>query len=133
MQEKRRFERIQFERQVQLDFSSELYTGCQLKNLSYRGVYVIGEYPHKAGEQCIVTLSQTSRTTSLRLKSLSQIVHRDKGGIGLEFLSMSFESLLSLEMILLYQGKEKSEDAERSVPSELPFQVCEDISWIPDE
>lgn len=125
-QEKRRFVRIHFERQVQLDFFTEFYDNCQIKNLSFGGMFIYGKFPHTAGEQCSVNLAQTSKTTCLMLKALSKIIRQDDEGIALEFISMSFESLLSLEMILLYQEREKSADTDITLPKNIPFEICED-------
>ncbi len=125
-QEKRRFGRIHFERQVQLDFFNQFYDNCQIQNLSFGGMFVNGKFPHKANDQCYVNLAQTSKTTYLTLKALSKVVRQNDEGIALEFISMSFESLLSLEMILLYQEREKSVDTDIQLPENMPFKICED-------
>ena len=125
-QEKRRFVRIHFERQVQLDFFTEFYDNCQIKDLSFGGIFVHGKFPHKVDDQCYINLTQTSKTTSLKLKALSKVVRQGDEGIALDFISMSFESLLSLEMILLYQEREKSTDTDIQLPENIPFTICED-------
>ncbi len=127
-QEKRRFVRIHFERQVQLDFFTEFYDNCQIKNLSFGGMFVSGKFPHPADDQCYVNLAQTSKTTSLTLKALAKVIRQDEEGIALEFVSMSFESLLSLEMVILYQEREKSADSDIKLPENIPFKICEDAS-----
>ena len=132
-QEKRRFERIHFKRQVQLDFFTEFYDNCQIMNLSFGGMFVTGKFPHKEDDQCYVNLAQTSKTTCLKLKALSKVIRKNDEGIALQFISMSFESLLSLEMILLYQEREKSADAEIQLPKDIPFIICEDASRVPDK
>lgn len=132
-QEKRRYVRIHFERQVQLDFFTEVYDNCQVKNISLGGMFVSGKFPHKADDQCYVNLVQTGKNTYLTLKAQAQVVRQDDEGVALKFTSMSFESLLSLEMILLYQAREESPDAEMKLPKDLPFEICEDTSGIPDK
>lgn len=132
-QEKRRFIRIQFERQVQVDFFTEFYDNCQISNLSFGGMFVKGKFPHNTDDQCYVNIAQTSKTTSLKLKALSKVIRRNDEGIALQFISMSFESLLSLEMILLYQKREKSADAEIQLPKDIPFAICEDASRVSDK
>jgi hypothetical protein len=127
-QEKRRFVRIHFKRQVQLDFFTEFYDKCQITNLSFGGLFVSGKFPHKIDDQCYLNLAQTSKTTSLTLKALAKVIRRDDKGIALEFVSMSFESLLSLEMVILYQEREKSADSDIQLPENIPFKICEDAS-----
>ena len=127
-QEKRRFVRIHFERQVQLDFFTEFYDDCQIMNLSFGGMFVNGNFPRTVDDQCYINLAQTSKTTSLTLKALAKVIRRDDKGIALEFVSMSFESLLSLEMVILYQEREKSADSDIKLPENIPFKICEDAS-----
>ena len=127
-QEKRNFVRIHFERQVQLDFFTAFYDNCQIRNLSFGGLFIKGKFPHTIDDQCYVNLSQTSKTTSLTLKALAKVMRQDEEGIALEFVSMSFKNLLSLEMIILYQEREKSTDTDIQLPETLPFKICEDSS-----
>jgi hypothetical protein len=46
---------------------------------------------------------------------------------------MSFESLLSLEIILLYQARETASDTEMKLPKDLPFEICEETSILRDK
>src|SRR5210317_960279 len=131
-QEKRRYVRIDFERQVQLSFFTEVYDNCQVKNISLGGMFVEGSFPYKADDKCQVKIAQTSKSASLKLKALAKVVRRDDEGIALRFISMSFESLLTLEMILLYEARETSPDAEMKLPENVPFEISEEESWIPD-
>jgi len=131
-QEKRRFFRIHFKRQVQLDFFTEVYDECLVKNISLGGMFVIGKFPHKVDDECHVSIVQKSKTTNFTFKALAKIVRQDDEGIALQFISMSFESLVLLELILLYEPRDKSSDTEIKLPSDLPFKICEEESFIPD-
>jgi len=137
-QEKRRYVRIHFKRQVQLDFFTEVYDKCQVKNISLGGLFVNGKFPHKVDDQCYVNITLTSKTTYLSFKALAEIVRQDDEGIegiALKFISMSFESLVLLELILLYEPREKSSDTETEIklPTDLPFEICEEESSIPNK
>lgn len=131
-QEKRRYVRIDFERQVQLSFFTEVYDNCQVKNISLGGMFVEGSFPYKTDDQCQVKIAQTSKSASLKLKALAKVIRRDDEGVALQFISMSFESLLTLEMILLFEARETSSDAEIILPENIPFEISEEESWIPD-
>lgn len=131
--EKRRYLRIHFERQAQLDFFTEVYDRCQVQNISLSGMFIQGEFPHELDDQCYVNLTQTSKNTYLTLQALAKVTRHDEEGIGLKFISMSFESLLSLEMILLYQEKKKSTDVEFTLPEKLPFKIREEPTHPPDK
>ncbi len=125
-QEKRRYFRIHFKRQVQLVFSSEVYDNCIIQNISLGGMLVMGNFPHKVKDQCYVTISQQSKTASLTFKAQAKIIRKDDESIALEFVSMSFEGMVSLELILLFEPGEESSGIERTLPTDLPFTICED-------
>ena len=132
-QEKRQYVRIQFERQVQLDFITDIIHDCQVENISLGGMYVHGDFPENVGEQCYVNFAQRGQNTYFFLKALARVVRQTDDGVALQFVSMSFESLMSLEMVLLYQAREESEDAEMNLPEDLPFEVVDHAPGVPEE
>ena len=133
MEEKRRHQRIYFERQVQIDFFTEVNNQCEVKNISLSGMFVTGKFSDNVEDQCNVSLIQKGNNIYLILEALAKVVRQEDEGIALEFTSMSFESLLSLEIILLYQEREKSADTEMRLPKELPFAINEETSRFPDK
>lgn len=132
-QEKRHYVRIHFERQVQIEFFTDVYDNCQVKNISLGGIFVIGKFSHNLDDQCYVNFTQKSKETYLTFQALAKVIRQETEGIGLKFTSMSFESLLSLEMILLYQAREQSSDSKINLPKDLPFKISEETSNIPDK
>lgn len=132
-QNKRRFFRIHFKRQVQLDFPTGVYDNCQINNISLGGLFVEGKFPHEPGQQCYININIKSKEATLSFKALAEIVHQDEKGIGLKFISMSFDSLVFLELILLYEPGEDSSDVERKLTTDLPFEINEDEFSITDE
>ena len=122
--------RIDFKRRVQLAFSSEVYDNCKMHNISLGGMFVTGKFAPKVTEQCLVTIQQESKAGSLSVTAQAQIIHKTAKGIGLQFLSMSFEDMVSLELILLYEPCEEPGSSERQLPTDLPFAVSADE---PDE
>lgn len=132
-QEKRRHVRIKIERQVKLEFLTEVYDKCQVNDISLGGMFVIGEFPKDIDDKCYVNITQTSQDTCLKLQALARVVRQSDEGIAIEFTSMSFESLLSLEMILLFQEREKSSSIEMKLPESLPFEIRQETSSAPDK
>lgn len=130
--EKRRYVRIPITRHVQLFFSSRRYDDCQLRNISLGGLYINGKFDQKVDEECVVNLTQTTQSTSLTFKADARVVRQDDGGVALEFTSMSFKSLLSLEMILLYEPREDAEENKIELPEDLPFKVTEEDAPLLD-
>lgn len=133
VQEKRRHERIHFERRVQIDFFTEVYNQCRIKNISLSGMFVTGKFTHDIEDRCYVNLVQKSENVYLTLEALAKVVRKEDDGIALNFTSMSFASLLSLEIILLYQARDKSAGTEIKLPKELPFEINEEASRFPDK
>ena len=131
-QERRRYVRIHFARQVKLEFFTEIYDKCQVKNVSLGGMFVIGEFPQDLEDKCHLNFKQTSQDTCLTLQAFAKVVRQNNEGIAIEFISMSFESLLSLEMVLLFQEKEKSSTVEIKLPESLPFEISDKTSATPD-
>lgn len=132
-QERRRHVRINFERHVTLEFIAEIYDKCQVNNISLGGMFVIGKFPQDIEDRCYVIITQKSEDTSLKLQALARVVRQSGDGIAIEFDSMSFESLLSLEMILLFQEREKLSYVEMKFPESLPFEIKEETSCAPDK
>ena len=132
-QERRRYVRIDLERQVDLEFFTDVYDKCQVKNISSGGMFVLGKFPRDIDDKCYVNFSQTSLNTCLTLQALAKVVRHNDEGLALEFTSMSFESLLSLEMILLFQEKEKAPHVEVKLPEILPFEIIEKTSFVQDK
>lgn len=132
-QEKRRFFRIHFKRQVQLDFSTKIYSDCKVKDISLGGMFVLGGFQQKVNDQCYVFLAQTSKTAHLKFEILAKVIRQDDQGIALEFISMSYESMMLLELILLYEPREDSSDTEPELPADLPFTIVEEEPSPPEE
>ena len=125
-QEKRRYVRIPIKRHVQLFFPSEEYDDCQVRNVSLGGMFIEGNFPQETDDECMVSLTQKARSTYIIFQAQAKVVRCDGQGLALEFTSMSFKSLLSLEMILLYEPRDDSEENEIVLPEDLPFSVTDE-------
>lgn len=131
--EKRRHVRIDFQRHVQLDFFTEVYDECQVRNIALGGMFVHGKFSCKVDDLCYLNFAQKGKRTYLTLEAAAKVVRREDEGIALEFTSMSFESLLSLEMILLYQERNQSSETAMKLPEDVPFEISEEASSIRDK
>ena len=86
----RNFARVHFDHQVNVDFMYGSYDHYQTKNLSLTGMFVIGDFQHHVGEDCLVNLVQTGKSTDISLQALAKVVRKDDEGIAVEFTSMPF-------------------------------------------
>jgi len=131
-QRKRKFTRINFDRKASLDFFTERYENCRLKNLSLTGMYVTGSFRQYVGEHCLINLVQRGGTSHLSLQALGKVVRKDVGGIALEFTSMTFESYLYLQVTLLYEAEEPHAIGFE-LPDNCPFKLIEIREEIPGQ
>ena len=129
---KRKFDRISFRRHVEMDFSSESYRNCQIKNLSLTGMFVIGTFKKNIGEYCIVKLCQKGMSSDLRLLALAHVVRAEEEGVAIEFTSMSFDSYMFLQVTLLYEAEEPL-TIGLELPEECPFEICEQEITLPED
>lgn len=129
-QKKRVFKRISFDRYVRLDFLSESFDNCQIKNLSLTGMFVIGAFQDKIGEYCLVKLFQKGMSSNVKLLASANVVRTNDEGIAIEFNSMSFDSYMFLQVTLLYEAEEPMVIA-LELPEECPFEISDKKLKIP--
>lgn len=97
----RKFTRINFDRIVNLEFVSQVYENCQIKDLSLSGMFTFGDFQQETGKYCIVNLVQSGISTELNLQALAKVARTTDEGFALEFTSMPFDSYMFLQVTLL--------------------------------
>lgn len=132
-QERRESVRFDFDRQVVLDFYTEVYDKCPIQNLSITGIFVAGSFQQKVGDYCVINLAQEGRTTYLTLSASAEVIRHSGEGIVLKFTSMSLESLMFLEMALLYEARKTSLNNDIQLPHNLPFEIFDEATEIQNE
>ncbi|MHB1350273.1 MAG: PilZ domain-containing protein [Desulfobulbaceae bacterium] len=104
--QKRRFTRINYSREVVLNFQGRSYCPCRIKDLSLSGMYVFSRFAESKGTYCQVFLRQVGPGSDLTIKAAARVVREDKDGMAIEFTSMAFDSYMSLQVILLYEAED---------------------------
>ena len=99
-EQKRRFARIIFQRHVSLDFLYDKYEDCQIKDLSLTGMFLLGSYHQQVGEHCVVKLFQKGEASDLALKADAKVVRLTEEGVAVDFISMTFDSYMFLQVTL---------------------------------
>lgn len=125
-QKKRKFTRIFFDRLVDLNFFGDLFKHCQIKDLSLTGMFILHPIEQNIGEYCLVRLTQTSRYSGLSLHALAKVVRKNKQGIAIEFVSMSFDSYIFLQLSLLCEAEETL-TVGLELPDNCPFEIVEKL------
>lgn len=129
-QRKRKFTRIHFDRQVNLDFFTDSYDSCQIKDLSLTGMYVLGSFQHHVGEHCLLNLIQTGSSSGLSLLASAKVIRKDDEGIAIEFSSMSSDSYMFLQVILLYEAEDPL-FVGVELPENCPFEILDKLPGLP--
>lgn len=102
--QKRRFTRVNFSREVMLDFQDGNSCPCRIKDLSLSGMFVFSEFAASEGTCCQVALRQVGPGSDLTIKAAAKVARVDQDGIGIVFTSMAYDSYMSLQIILLYEA-----------------------------
>ena len=100
----RQFTRVNFMRDVRLDFEGRQYTQHTINDLSLGGMYVKGEFDQQAGDTCTIELTKPEAGAGVELRACCSVVRVTDNGIALEFISMEQESFLFLQTILIYEA-----------------------------
>ena len=102
----RQYTRVDFQRDVHLDFDGKKYIHNTVKNLSLGGLYVEGKFEQQKGDICTVELSNPDNDFGVELRAHCAVVRVNDDGMALEFTSMGHESFLFLQTTLLYEAED---------------------------
>ncbi|MCI5160487.1 MAG: PilZ domain-containing protein [Candidatus Electrothrix sp. AX5] len=102
----RQYTRVDFQRDVHLDFDGKKYIHHTVNNLSLGGMYVKGTFEQQEGDICSVELSNPDNGFGVELCARCAVVRVNGDGIALEFTSMGHESFLFLQTTLLYEAED---------------------------
>ncbi len=124
---KRKFTRVIIGQQVKLDFEGIDYDSCTIKDMSLTGMFIMGTINQKVGDECIVKFSQATTATNYYFKAKAKVVRITDDGIGIEYISMPFDSYSFLQTILLYKSANPVEIGSQ-IPEDCPFEITSELS-----
>ncbi len=128
----RKFVRVHFDRYVNMEFISDSYDHCQIRNLSLNGMFVKGDFKQHKGKSCLIDLIRTGTPTELRLHALAKVARRDDRGIAVKFSSMPFYSYMYLQTSLLYEA-DNPLVLEKMLAEKCPFEITDELLVPPGE
>ena len=103
----RKFNRTSFDRHVDIEFISDKYDNCQIKDLSLAGMFVKGDFKQDHVEtKCSINFVQDGISTNLCLEMHAKVVRRNDDGIAVEFSSMPFDSYIFLQSSLIHETED---------------------------
>lgn len=103
---KRRNTRVPFQTTITIQFADKRYEKCKTRNLSLKGVFVVGVANRKVGEKCDIILYLSGGTSSNHALTMKgQVVRTDEGGVGLYLFEIDLDSFYHLKNILYYNSE----------------------------
>lgn len=101
----RRFIRVNFNYNVELNFSGRIYAAQNICNLSLGGFCVRGSFAQQVGEVCTIELRE-SAGLPVRFQAQGKVVWIGGDSMAVEFTAMDHDSFLGLQTALLYQAED---------------------------
>ena len=120
--ERRKYHRIDFDGQVDLNFTADSYECYQAQNINLTGIFVTGAFQKQQAGKCFVNLFNRTESEEIYLKATARVVWGNPEGLGLRFTSMAFESYMSL-LTTLINNAEQPVIILREFPKICPFEI----------
>ncbi len=102
---RRKNSRVPFQATVSLSFAGARYEQCETRDLSLRGVFVVGVHDHRIGEGCDIVLCLTGTSSNLCLQMQGEVARVEADGLGLHFREIDLDSFYHLKNILYYNSE----------------------------
>lgn len=126
----RKYTRLPIDAYVNVEFISDRYDECVVKNLSLTGMFIRGDFQQLENYYCNINLSLSSKPEDSFLQGLGKVVRKDDDGMAIEFASMHLDSYLLLQATLLNQTDDPLLN-NKLVTEECPFEVTDDFPASP--
>ncbi len=101
---RRKNSRVPFQATITLDFPEKSYQDCETRDLSLKGVFVLGITGHGIGEQCDISLHLVGSSSDLALKMKGEVIRIESDGLALHFYETDLDSFYHLKNILYYNS-----------------------------
>ena len=122
---RRKFHRINFDGQVNLDFVDDIYDHCQIKNLSLTGMFVKGNFQQQHAENCSINIFDKTKSKKTNLRASAEVVWGSDKGIAFKFTSMTFDSYMLLVSTLI-NNAEQPAIILHEFPKSCPYEITND-------
>ncbi|MDH4320226.1 MAG: PilZ domain-containing protein [Desulfobulbaceae bacterium] len=117
--EKRHNTRVPFHTTITVRFHDKTFAHCETRDLSLKGVFVMGVTgPRAKGDRCELSLHLSGTSSDLSLQMRGEVVRVLDDGVGLHFSEIDLDSFYHLKNIIYYNspdpdalGEELADDA----------------------
>lgn len=98
--DRRKNSRVPFEATADVELNDARINGCETRDLSIKGVFVVGIPARKTGEECRLKIHLTG--TDVMIEATAEVLRATPEGVGLHFTKIDLESYTLLKNILYY-------------------------------
>ena len=103
--ERRQNTRVPFRAKVDVDFRDRRYEGCQVLDLSIKGIRLQGAGEGRPGEVCQLTLCLSGTSSELCLHMQGEVVRTPgQQGLAVHFTAVDLDSFYHLKNIVYYNA-----------------------------
>jgi len=119
---RRNFHRVNLDERVDLGFIEDNYNGCQIKNLSLGGMFVLGSFSQTQMENRQIDIFIKTKSERTRLHASATVVWGNEEGVGLKFTSMTKDNYMSL-LTTLINNAERPAIIQYEFLKSCPFEI----------
>ena len=119
---RRKFQRIEFDGMACLKIGEHVYDCCPIKDLSLTGMFIAGNFQKHKVKKCTVKIFHKENDELNSLLATGKVVRVNEEGIGLRFTEMSFENYVLLQTTLSNKAEEPT-IILREFPEKIPFKI----------
>lgn len=113
MDDRRRRTRVNFHTRADIQTMGARVLDVETRDLSHKGMFVLGQAPLKAGQGCTITLHLVGDQENAPVLHMEgKIVRSTEQGTAIDFVSMDPETYLHLRNLVLLNA-EDPEEAEK--------------------
>jgi hypothetical protein len=112
MPDRRRRTRVNIHARVDVQATGARLVDLESRDLSHKGVFVLGQHPLKSGQGCNVTVRLGEEEDAPVLRMEGRIIRSTAEGTAIDFVSMDPDTYLHLRNLVLLNA-EDPEEAEK--------------------
>lgn len=121
--ERRKNTRVDFHVTARVQCGAKDFAQLAIRDLSLKGVYLLGLFDCRLGDRCAVTLFLSGTSSELKLSMQGEVVRMEKDGAGVRFDELDLDTFLHLKNIVYYNAEDpdKLEEPLTEMPPEGRF------------
>lgn len=121
MVEQRRRTRVPFHTKADVQTVGGRMLDLQTRDLSHKGVFILGDLPLKEGQGCMVTIYLVSDAEDAPVLSMEGRVARvSRDGAAIDFISMDPDTYIHLRQLVLLNADDPESAAEEFCKPAFP-------------